>query len=124
VSVDVVTERPNGTTDTETLSWPDGDNLPRSVLVVFLSLPDGSGARTARLRLQNPTGGATIQPDRDSLTLFVFPEEWPPVLVQLHLELIALLGGFSPFWLLLLAAPTALAARRSWRTLRGRPVVQ
>jgi YVTN family beta-propeller protein len=115
VSVDVVTERPDGTTDTQTLSWSDGDGNDKAALVIFLDLPDGSGARTARLRLQNPTGGANIQPDRDTMVMAVIPEAWPPVLAQLYLQLLALLGGFSPSWLLALAAPAALLAARSLR---------
>jgi YVTN family beta-propeller protein len=117
VSVDVLTERPDGTTDQQTLSWPDGDDSDRSILLVFLDLPDGSGARTARLTLLNPTGGAGIVPSRSRMSLTVFPEEWPPVLKGLFLRLQALLGAFSPAWLLLLAVPaTALAVRSRTRT--------
>ena len=113
ISVDVLTETPDGSTAQETLSWPDGDRTDRSVLVVFLTLPDGSGARTARLTLVNPTGGALIDPSRIRMAIIVFPEEWPPVLRALFLRLQGFFGAFSPVWLILLAAPAAaMAARR------------
>jgi YVTN family beta-propeller protein len=115
VSVDVVTERPNGSTVTETLSWADGDGADKSLLVLPLDLPQGSGARTAHLRLQNPTGGASIDPSRDDLAITVFPEGWPEQIRVLFLRLQALLGAFPPIWLIALAMPAAAMAARRWR---------
>jgi YVTN family beta-propeller protein len=113
VSVDVTTQRPDGTSIVETLNWADGDNTVRSVLVVQLNLPNGSGARTARLTLGNPTGGAILENTRDSMVMIVFPEDWPDVLQALYLRLQGLLGAWSPAWLVALAATAALMARGS-----------
>jgi YVTN family beta-propeller protein len=112
VSVDMTTLRPNGTTIVETLNWADGDTFPKNILVVTLTLPPGAGARTARVTMGNVTGGAILEPDRASLAIVVFPDEWPPVLQQLFLRLQGLFGAWSPAWLLLLAAPAFLLARR------------
>ena len=116
VTVDVLTQRPNGTTLTETLTWADGDSFPKSILLVSVGLPDGAGARTARLRLLNPTGGATIDPSRDQMAVTVYPGEWPAVILALFLRLQALFGAFTPVWLVVLAVPAAaMAARRARR---------
>jgi hypothetical protein len=112
VSATLHVERPDGTTSDSTVSWADGDNFDRAVLVLFLDLPPGSGARTARLTLQNPTGGATLQADRTVMILTVIPDQWPSILVALFLQVQVFLGAFSPAWLLLVAAPAAWAARR------------
>jgi YVTN family beta-propeller protein len=113
VSVDVLTERPDGSTQQDTVSWADGDGFDKSVLLVFLTLPDGSGARTARLRLLNPTGGATIDASRDQMMITVFPEQWPEQIRALFIRLQGFLSAFSPAGLILLGAPgMAMAALR------------
>jgi YVTN family beta-propeller protein len=116
VSVEVLTERPDGSTQQDTLSWTDGDGGDRALLVLGLQLPDGSGARTARLRLLNPTGGATINASRDQMMITVFPEAWPEQIRAFFLRLQVFLGAFSPAWLILLGAPgMAMAALRRRR---------
>ena len=115
VSVDVLTERPDGSTVQETLSWPDGDGADRNILLVNLTLPSGAGARTARLRLLNPTGGASIDPARSQMAIVVFPNDWPEQIRALFLQLQGLFGAFSPVWLILLGAPAAVAALRRWQ---------
>jgi hypothetical protein len=120
VTADLLIERPNGSTSTETFSWADGDDSPRSTLVIFLDLPAGSGARTARLALANPTGGATIHPSRGVLSIVVFPASWGPQLRALFLALQGLFAAFSPAWLLVLAVLVALAVRRSRRRMGSR----
>jgi hypothetical protein len=118
VSVTIRTLRPDGTSIDETLSWADGDTFPKNILVVSLNLPPGAGARTARVTLLDPTGGALIDPARGKLAIIVFPDEWPPVLQQLFLRLNALFGAFSPAWLLVLAVPAAALAVRHARSRR------
>lgn len=119
VTVDVSIERPDGTVEVQTLSWADDDGFDKAILLLSLDLPPGSGARTARLTLMNPTGGATIEPTRGEMAIAVAPDEWPAILFGLFLRMQPLLSAFSPGWLLLLAVPAAaLAARRVWSRAR------
>jgi YVTN family beta-propeller protein len=122
VSVELHIERPDGTTDIETFSWPNGDGEERDTLILSLFLPDGSGASTVRLTLQNPTGGAEIDAAHASMAILVFPEQWPAILRALFLRVQVFLSAFSPGWLLLLAGPIAGAAWRSRRRRRNRAV--
>ena len=119
VTVDVLTERPDGTTVQETLSWPDGDGADRSILVLFLQLPAGSGARTARFTLLNPTGGASIDPLRGTMAVAVVPREWGAPIEALFVRLWALLGSFSSTWLIVLSLPAAALAVRGARARRA-----
>jgi YVTN family beta-propeller protein len=117
VSVELHIERPDGTTSVETLSWSDGDSSDKSSLLLSLDLPDGSGARTARLTLQNPTGGGEIDASRGSMAILVFPSQWPEILRQLFLRVQVFLSTFSPAWLLILT----VAAIVAWRARRRVP---
>jgi YVTN family beta-propeller protein len=112
VSAEVRTERPDGGVQVDIVSWADGDDSPRSVLILGLDLPPGAGARTARLTFQNVTGGAAIHPSVGRMSIAVIPLNWGPTLEALYLRMLPLLGAFSPYWLLALAIPAAVAARR------------
>jgi YVTN family beta-propeller protein len=118
VGAEVLTERPDGSTQVDVVTWNDGDASMRSVLILGLDL-DGSGARTARLRIQNPVGGVSIHSTRGVMSIAVFPLNWGPALELLYLRLLGLLSAFSPLWLLALAAPAVLAAWRSRGRARG-----
>jgi hypothetical protein len=115
VSAEVLTERPDGGVQLDAVSWADGDANPRSVLILGLDLPPGAGARTARLTLQNAMGGAAIHPSVGRMSIAVIPLNWGTALEALYLRLLPLLGAFSPYWLLALAIPAAVAARRRRR---------
>ena len=110
----------HGSSETQQVSWADGEEAPRPILVLGLDLPDGSGARTARLSLSNPTGGATIHSTRGVMSIVVFPLSWGAQLRALFLGLQALFGAFTPAWVLIFAAVVALAAHRSWHRVRRR----
>jgi YVTN family beta-propeller protein len=115
VSVEVLIQPPDREAYQHTLSWPDGDDQDGVVLALFLQLPEGSGARTTRLTLRNPTGGASIDPARAEMVIAVIPAQWPAQLTALFLRLAPLLGGFPGAWVLVMAVPAvALAARRVW----------
>jgi YVTN family beta-propeller protein len=120
VSAEVHTERPDGSVQTDVVAWPDGNDSPRSLLILGLGLPDGAGARTARLTFHNIVGGAEIHPSRGVLLIMVFPLNWTLPLQALFFSLLSVFGGFSPAWLLALAVPVALAAHRVWRRERSR----
>jgi YVTN family beta-propeller protein len=115
VSAEVRTERPDGSVQLDSVSWADGDDAPRSILIIGLDLPPDSGARTARLTLQNATGGAAIHPSEGRMSIAVIPLNWGPALEALYLRMLPLLAALSPYWLLALAIPAALAARRRRR---------
>jgi YVTN family beta-propeller protein len=116
VSVGVRVERPDGSVGEETVSWGDDDDGDKAILLLFLDLPEGSGARTARLTLHDATGGASISPAGETMVITVLPQQWGPQLDALYLRLQALLGAFSPAWLIGLAAlVAALATRRARR---------
>jgi YVTN family beta-propeller protein len=119
VSVDLVIPLPDGSTDTQTLSWRDGDGSPSSVGLILPDLPAGSGCITLDLTLANATGGAFIRPTRSTMALFVCPDDMDAELAHLLLDIQAHLSGFSPPWLLALAAPAALVARRARRAARA-----
>ena len=54
-----------------TLSWPDGDDSPRSFAVPIANDAVAEGSETVLLALSNATGGATIDPARQSATLTI-----------------------------------------------------
>jgi YVTN family beta-propeller protein len=112
VSAEVRTERPDDSVQVDNVSWEDGDDSPRSILILGLDLPDGAGARTARLTFQNTTGGVAIHPSEGRMSIAVIPLNWGPALEALYLRMLGLLSAFSPAWLLALAIPAAVAARR------------
>jgi hypothetical protein len=97
------------------VSWSDGDDAPRSLLILGLDLPAGAGARTARLTIRNVTGGASIHAARGRMSIAVIPLNWGPTLELLYLRLLGLLSSFTPAWLLVLAVPAAVAVRRGLR---------
>lgn len=111
VTVDMTRYDPNP--QITTFDWPDGDSGDRGF---YATGPVGNTARTYRYILSNPTGGAQIDPTRDSMVITVYPDTWSGALVALFVRLGPLLSGFSPLWLLALAGPAVMAARRSWRT--------
>jgi YVTN family beta-propeller protein len=115
VTAEVRTERPDGGTQLDMVSWADGDASPRSLLILGLDLPAGAGARTARLRIQNATGGASVSSTRGAMSIAVIPLNWGPALELFYLRLLGLLSALSPAWLLALAAPAVLLARRARR---------
>lgn len=61
---------------------------------------------TERIRTSAP-------PAASSASVTVVPDSWPPILQALFLQLQAMLGAMSPAWLLVLAVPAVLAARRA-----------
>lgn len=117
VGVTVVIVHPGGGSSTRTLSWASGDGAPKSFSELLVTGP--GGARTARMTLINPTGGATLSPFRSALVVFVAPSTWPPEMLSFFLLLQALLSAFSPAWLLAFAVPAAAVKvgprLRRWR---------
>jgi YVTN family beta-propeller protein len=111
VGTDVRIERPDGTVAVQTVSWSHGDGSPATILLSFPQLPSDTAA-SARLTLSNPTGGATVDPARDAMSISVYPVLWPSALIALVGSLVLLLAGMSPAWLLVLAVPVVLSARR------------
>jgi len=114
VSVTLNFETPDGRTGTQTIDWADGDGADKS-LSPFYSLNGANIAKTVRLRLSQPTGGATIEPGRAAMVITVYPLTWSADLLGLFLQLQGFFSAFAPAWLLVLAAPALVAARRSWR---------
>jgi hypothetical protein len=111
VAADVRIEDPDGSVITRNVAWSDGDAAAKSIQVGFHV--EGNASATARLTLVNPSGGATLDPERTEMTVSILSEELPTDLSALIGSLVALLAGVSPAWLLLLAAPAALLGWRS-----------
>lgn len=53
------------------LTWPDGDDAPKSFAVPIANDALAEGSETVLLALSNATGGATIDPARQSATLTI-----------------------------------------------------
>lgn len=56
---------------TGTLSWPDGNDSPKSFVVLIVNDALAEGSETVLLALSNATGGAAIDPARQSATLTI-----------------------------------------------------
>jgi hypothetical protein len=91
--------------------WADGDASNKPIQVACLTGPE-EGFEAQEVYLHDPTGGAVLHPYDDRFSLFVRPEPLPEELALLLHTLETLASGFSPFWILGLAVPTALLLAR------------
>lgn len=103
------------------VSWPDGDAADRLVQVSCPEGQPGHDIRRGWVSLEQPTGGAVVEPNHFAHLVFVSTEVSGPIQDVLNV-MVLLFAGTAPGWLAPLVPLAAwLALRRSQRRGRSAP---